>query len=131
MMSILATGTLAADPQRRQAANGNPFATALLRVPTDDDSVLVSVICFDVGACDRLLRLGKGDSVSITGRAKLTAWTGRDGETRHGLSVVAEQVMSVYQVGRKRRQENPGRRTDFGNLPGWAIPDEAGDLENL
>ena len=131
MIAILVTGTLAADPQRRQAANGNPFATALLRVPTGEESALVSVIVFDPQACEDLLRLKKGDSVSITGRAKLTAWTGRDGETRHGLSVVAEQVMSAYQVGRKRKQENPGRRTDFGKLPGWAIPDEAGDLENL
>lgn len=125
MMAILATGTLAADPQRRQAVNGNAYATALLRVPTDDDSVLVSVICFDAEACDRLLRLGKGDSVSVTGRAKLAAWTRKDGETRHGISVVAEQVMSAYRGRKRGQQQNPGRRTADGLRE---FPDEAGDL---
>jgi single-stranded DNA-binding protein len=99
---ILATGALIADPQRRTSQSGREFVTATLRTPTEEDAVLVSLIAFDAEACAGLLNLTKGDSRSITGRAKFTSWTGRDGEQRHGLSVVAERVMSGYEVNKRR-----------------------------
>jgi single-stranded DNA-binding protein len=94
---ILATGTLTADPRRRTSASAKEFAAA------EDDPVLVSLIAFDLDACASLLNLRKGDSCSITGRAKLTRWTTKDGEPRDGLIVVAERVMSAYD-GSKRRK---------------------------
>lgn len=115
MMALLATGTLVSDPQRRQASNGNAYATALLRVPTEEDSVLVSVIAFSQEACESLSKLRKGDALSVSGRAKLTAWTGRDGETRHGLSVVADKVLSAYEV-RKKRTPRRAREFPDGDL---------------
>jgi single-stranded DNA-binding protein len=99
---ILATGALIADPQRRTSQSGREFATAILRTPTEEEAVLLSVIGFDPDACGGLLNLSKGDSCSITGRAKLTTWTGKDGEQRHGLAVVAERVMSAYEVNKRR-----------------------------
>ena len=42
---MLATGSLTADPIRRTGAKGD-FATGTLRVATEDDAILVSVIAF-------------------------------------------------------------------------------------
>jgi single-stranded DNA-binding protein len=82
--------------------------TATLRTPTaaEEGAVLVSVIAFDHDAQAALGKLRKGDAASVTGRAALKSWTGRDGELRTGLSVVAERVMSAYQV-RKQRPAAP------------------------
>jgi single-stranded DNA-binding protein len=85
----LATGVLLGDPQRRDGTKG-PFATATLRLNGDEPEV-VSIIGFGA-ASERLLELAKGDALSISGRARLTSWTGRDGIERRGLSVIAEQV---------------------------------------
>ena len=104
MLSVLATGTLAADPVRRVSAKGSTFATGLLRIPCDGaDATLASLICFDSGAVQALLALHKGDAVSVAGRAALSSWTAKDGTERHGLSVTADRVLSAYQAGKQRK----------------------------
>jgi single-stranded DNA-binding protein len=110
-LHVLALGTLVADPQQRTSSGGKVYVTANLRTPTDEDAVLVSVVAFSDSAKAALLALGKGDSVSVTGRAKLTAWTGKEGEQRQGLSVVADAVLSAYAVGKKRDATAVARST--------------------
>jgi single-stranded DNA-binding protein len=100
-LSILAQGAMTSDPMERTSNAGKPFVTAQLRVATYDESMLVSVICFDTTACDKLARLKKGDAVAVTGRAKPTAWE-KNGEQRHGLSVVAGGVLTAYEAGKRR-----------------------------
>lgn len=92
-LHILASGTLIADPQQRQGAKG-PFTIASLRVATADTPTLVSLIAFGAEA-ERLLGHGKGDALAVSGRARLTSWTARDGVEKHGLSLIAEQIASA------------------------------------
>src|SRR4051794_23086831 len=90
----LVTGALIADPIRRSGANGKGFTTATLRVATDDDAILVSVIAFN-DAAETLLEHRHSSTLAVSGRAKLTSWTGRDGAEHHGLSLVIEQIASA------------------------------------
>lgn len=81
-LSILATGALIRQPERRTSAKGTDYCTALLRVPSADaEPMLVSVICFDAEAA--LLAHSKGDDVAVAGRAALKTWTGKDGTEQH------------------------------------------------
>lgn len=107
-LAILATGTLVRDPEPRQSRAGKPYATALLRVPTDgEEAVLVSLIAFTADAVDALLAHAKGDTVAVTGRGKLTTWE-KDGERRHGLSVTVEGLLSPYQRRSRARGDAGG-----------------------
>jgi single-stranded DNA-binding protein len=109
----LATGTLIADPVRRTGAKGD-FATATLRAATDDDAILVSVIAFG-DTTETLLEHRHGSTLAVSGRARLSSWTGRDGAECHGLSVVAEQITSAAAARRadaKRRQEKRTARNE-------------------
>jgi single-stranded DNA-binding protein len=122
------SGTLSADPAERRAANGNAYVTALLRVPVEgDDSILASVIAFDAEACAVLRTLRRGDAATVAGRAKLSAWTGRDGEQRRGLSVVAQRALGGKPEPRKR----PPRARRPASDDADAFPEEAGDLATL
>ena len=104
MLSVLANGILVNDPRERTAANGNKYATGALRVACEDaDPMLVSFIVFAAPSVSALLALRKGDACSIAGRASLRTWE-KDGETRTGLSVTADRVLSVYQAGKARKQ---------------------------
>ncbi len=47
--------------------------------------------------------LQRGDSCAIAGRAKLSEWTGQDGTTKRGLSVVADRVLTAYMAGKARK----------------------------
>jgi single-stranded DNA-binding protein len=97
----LATGALIANPQRREGQKG-PFATAIIRVAGNDgEATLISGVAFGDEAT-RLLELSKGDAISLAGRAKLSSWVGRDGEEKHGISIVIEQIAAA----------KPRRRTD-------------------
>jgi len=103
MLSVLCSGTLVSDPVSRTSAARKIYCTASLRTPVDgDEAMLASVIAFSDSAVAALLALSKGDSCSIAGRAKLSSWT-KDGEERHGLSVVADKVLTAYQAGRARK----------------------------
>ena len=103
MLTILASGTLVADPVERRSANDKPYVTCAVRVPAEDaDAMMISVIAFSESAVAALLALAKGDALAIAGRAKLSSWT-KDGEEKHGLSVVADRVLTVYAAGKMRK----------------------------
>lgn len=103
MLSVLVQGRLTADPRTREASNGNPYTTAQLACETDGGSVLVGVIAF-AAAGERLAALRKGESLAVSGTAKLTTWE-KSGEQHCGLSVTAAEVLTVY-VGRQRRSRS-------------------------
>jgi len=104
MLSVLASGTLAADPRERTSAAGKIFCTGLLRCPVEDgEPILASFIAFAESTVEALLALKKGDAISIAGRAKLSEWE-KDGETKHGISIVADRVLTAYAAGRARKQ---------------------------
>ena len=101
---VMAVGPLVADPQARQGTKG-PFATVAIRT-SGDDAIIVSAIAFNEYA-ERLLEFVKGDAIAISGRAKLSSWTGRDGTEKHGISVIVEQVASAKP---KPRAAKPRRK---------------------
>lgn len=101
---ILVTDTLVGDPARRSGAKGD-FATATIRVATDDGAILASAIAFGDGA-EQLLGHRQSDTVAAAGRGRLTEWTGRDGEQHHGLSLVVDQIASAASA----RRADAGRR---------------------
>ena len=103
MLNVLCSGTLVSDPRQRTSAAGKAYATAQMRVPAEDaDPMLVSAIAFNADAVAALLALQRGDSCAIAGRAKLSTWE-KDGEQKHGLSVTADRVLTVYQAGKARK----------------------------
>ena len=103
MLSVLASGTLVSDPRQRTSATGKAFATGQMRVPAEDADPMHRVIAFAADAVQALLALQRGDSCAIAGRAKLTSWE-KDGEQRHGLSVAADQVLTIYQIEKRRKR---------------------------
>jgi single-stranded DNA-binding protein len=103
MLSVLANGTLVNDPRERTASNGNRYATGALRVPCEEgEAMIVSMIAFAAPTVEALLALRKGDSCAVAGRASLRTWE-KEGETRTGLSVVADRVLSAYAAGKARK----------------------------
>jgi single-stranded DNA-binding protein len=104
VLTVLASGTLARDPKPRTSAAGKTFATALLRCPAEDaEPMLLSLIAFNEPAVRALLALQQGDALAVAGRAKPSTWE-KNGEQHHGLSVVAEHVLTAYHVDKRRRQ---------------------------
>lgn len=102
MFDVLISGRLVR-AQSRTASNGKPFALAQVSVPTEgDESLLASCIAFRPEAVAALLALDKGDAVALAGKAKLSSWTAGDGTLKHGLNVTADQVLTVYNIRRKR-----------------------------
>jgi single-stranded DNA-binding protein len=90
-------------PAQKIAKTGKPFMVAKVRAHAGDADVFVNVIAFGQAACDALLALGDGDAVALAGSLTPKAWTNREGMARPALDLVASQVLSAYQVTRKRR----------------------------
>ena len=103
MIDALIAGKVHGTPTQRTGKSGKPFALAKVRTPTTEgESVFVSVIAFDDAPVAALLALKEGDSVAVTGPLKVGTWQDKEGNHRPALDVVAQQVLSVYQVRHKR-----------------------------
>lgn len=98
-LQVMITGALNAEPKQKISSNGNGYTTTLVSVPTESNYRSCSVIAFG-NAGKVLATLNKGDQVAISGMASPSEWE-YEGQTRHGLYVVATQVMTLYQKRRK------------------------------
>ena len=109
MLSALASGTLARDPKSGTSANGTRWANTTIRCSTGNDregnalTSFVTILAFN-DVADRLAKLAKGDAVSVQGSMKQTEYV-KDGETRHGLEIMVNGILSVHDV-RKRRPDS-------------------------
>ncbi|HEX7687710.1 MAG TPA: single-stranded DNA-binding protein [Burkholderiaceae bacterium] len=112
-MSVIAlvTGKLLKAPTTRSGRSGDPFTLATMKAATDDGDLLVNLIGFGL-AGEILAKLGVGDALSVTGRAKLNHWTANDGQERHGLNVVVDGVLTPYQVNVRKRRVQGGKEEE-------------------
>jgi single-stranded DNA-binding protein len=102
-IDVLLSGRMAKPAEQRTARTGSTYALAQVIVPTEgEESVLCSCIAFSRSAVEALLALDRGEAVSLAGKAKMNVWE-RDGETKVGLNITVDAVLTPYHVQRKRR----------------------------
>jgi single-strand DNA-binding protein len=91
--SVALIGRLTADPQSH-AGDKHESATFRLAVPKagTDGADFIDVVCFDKLASTCAAWLTKGREVAVVGKLRLSEWTGRDGERRSKIQVVADAV---------------------------------------
>lgn len=100
-VTALVTGTLIADPERRVGAGNRPFTLARLAPSTGSAGEQFLVLAYGhLG--EQLATLCEGDSVTVTGPARVRTWQARVGASHSGLSVTAAQVLTIFHLRRKR-----------------------------
>jgi hypothetical protein len=103
MIDALVSGHLHGAPRSRTTANGNAFATAVVRASTRDGStVFCNVIAFAPEAITALLVLGAGDGAAFAGELTPKVYTPQNGEPRPSLDLLAHAVLTEYHVNRRR-----------------------------
>jgi single-stranded DNA-binding protein len=103
MMGALLTGELSTEPVERTAANGKPYWTATVRVPTGTDALFVGVSTFNATAGERMMKLHKGSALAAVGTMEPTEWARKDGEPRKGWRLTASEVLTVYEATKRRK----------------------------
>lgn len=95
MIRALVTGSLYGDPQTRTSQAGKSYVTAKVRADgKDGSSVWCSIIAFGELA-DRLMTLGNGAALAVSGKAEVSGWLDKSGEPRAGLSLVADEIATL------------------------------------
>ena len=95
MIRALITGSLYGNPQTRTSQAGKQFVTAKVRADgKNGESVWCSIIAFGEQA-DRLMTLGDGAALAVSGKAEVNAWLDKQGEPKAGLSLVADEVATL------------------------------------
>lgn len=111
MIDALVAGKLYKRANERESKAGKPFVVAKLRVAVGNgESLFVSVIAFEPGACAALLALEDGDAVALAGALTPGVWTDSAGAVRVAVSLVAHGVLTPYHVTRRRRAMETVRR---------------------
>ncbi|MBN9425297.1 MAG: single-stranded DNA-binding protein [Burkholderiales bacterium] len=103
MISALVTGDLVSDPVQRTTQAGVPFVTANLRVAAGEQAVFVGLSTFSQTAIDRLADLKQGATIAAVGVLEQRVWTDREGNERTGWRLTANEIMTPYMAGKRRR----------------------------
>ena len=120
MLNTLASGTLARAPKAGTSASGTRWANAVMRCSTGTDregaglTAFITIAAFGENA-DQLAKLGQGDAISVSGPLKQTEYV-KDGQTRHGLEIIANGILTTYQVRQRRGDENASGKGKRANL---------------
>jgi single-strand DNA-binding protein len=93
MNNVALIGRLTADPTSH-AGEQHESATFRLAVPRpgSDGAEFIDIVTFDKLAATCGEWLTKGREVAVVGKLRLSEWTGRDGERRSKVQVVADAV---------------------------------------
>ena len=116
MIDALLSGKLIRDPQIKTSSNGNQYVQFLMSVSNhcEADTQVISGIGFDESVVNKINLLKKGDSLAVVGSLKQTEWQDKaTNETKHGLSITANQSLSVYDI--KKRKPKPAADSPAGN----------------
>ena len=104
MIDALVGGKLFKAAEERRSQAGKTFVTANIRAADGEgEGLFISVVAFNDSAKAALLAMEEGDSVSLAGTLKIGTYEARDGSVKASVSMVAQNVMSAYQVSRKRK----------------------------
>ena len=104
MIEALVSGKMLA-PATQKAGKNKPFVLARLAANSHaEEYVTVSVIAFEEEA--QLLKLNKGDQVTVTGKASPKLWEDLKGEKHSSLDLVANNVLTVYQASEPKKSKN-------------------------
>lgn len=101
MIEALISGKLFKKPVQRNGASGKTFTTAMVKVPSGDESVFASVIAFDESVQKALMALDAGDGVALSGSLKPKLYEGKDGVSA-SIDMVASGVLTAYSIKKKR-----------------------------
>ena len=108
MIDGLIAGRLMGDVSRRTDKTGGSFTVArVLARNKADEEFIVNVIAFDAVASALLLALADGDALSLSGSLTPKVWVDKQGNHRPSLDMIATQVMTAYDVGRKQAAVSP------------------------
>jgi hypothetical protein len=104
MLSILATGRLAANPEVRTGPSGRPYTRARLFCPSEGGDVPLSMIAFGAVG-EELATVPAGVAISVSGRFKLARWTAKDGTSGPGYRSPSTRscTQGRHAAGRDRR----------------------------
>ncbi|HAF1609402.1 TPA: single-stranded DNA-binding protein [Salmonella enterica] len=129
---IAAYGRLVADPQTKTTSKGTNMAMARMAVSLpcsaaqDGQATLwLGVLAFGKQA-DALAKHTKGDVVSIGGTMQVNQWTGQDGSTQSGYTVIADSMISARtsRPGGGRTKQQAGKAPPQTGAPQAATPQE-------
>ncbi|EAT4590601.1 single-stranded DNA-binding protein [Salmonella enterica] len=114
---IAAYGRLVADPQTKTTSKGANMTMTRMAVSLpcsaaqDGQATLwLGVLAFGKQA-DALAKHTKGDLVSVSGTMQINQWTGQDGGTQSGYTVIADSVISARTARPGGRRGQQGQAT--------------------
>jgi len=132
MISMMTAGHAVKDPVTRQTKTGSDYVTLLIATPCGEGQQLVNVTAFDTDLCRVLAGVRKGEDLTVSGRAVLGLYDGKDGP-QVSVQLTATRVMAMGEATAKPRPRQPrqartdGRQFDARQAYGRAAPAHQAD----
>lgn len=111
--SVLIAGRLWKAPEQKTAKPGAPFIAAPLREGSGENVTWWRILCFAEGAMAGLVRLRERVALAASGAFKAETYE-RRGETRVGLTVIADRAISARPIPKTDGAGSPGAFASSG-----------------
>lgn len=98
MIEALVSGKLLAKPTQKDGKNKTFVLARITASSHTEDNITVSVIAFEAEAQAKLLKLDKGELVSLVGKASPKLWEDQKGTKHTSLDMVANKVLTIYEA---------------------------------
>jgi single-stranded DNA-binding protein len=93
--SVLISGKLFRDPERKMSRAMKPYVAATLRDGEGDAAQWWKLIVFSETACEDLLALSDGDAIAVSGAFKAEVYE-QSGTTRLSLTCFVDRIISAH-----------------------------------
>ena len=102
--TVLISGKIQRDPERKVSKGGKPFVTATLREGDGEAVSWWNVLAFADNAIEELSRLKAGDALAASGSFKAELYE-KNGAQRISYTVFADRIISA-----RRQKREPSRQ---------------------
>lgn len=117
MIDALISGKLIRDPQLKTGPSGKNYCQFLIVSTESDVQTIIGGIAF-VDIAERIAKLKKGDALSVTGSLNTSEWIDKTtGETKHGLNIVVNNALSIYDIKKRRPTQDAAPKADNAARP--------------
>ena len=107
-------GKVGTDPECRTTASGKQLARCRLAVSTGKEETSWFTVVGWEAMAEHLMRVAKGERVTVQGRLRIRPWTGRDGQQRLDVELSADAIESLDSA---TRQAQASFAEEFDDVP--------------
>ncbi len=116
MITMLISGKLFKKPEELTSTKSNKtYVKCQIIEGQGDESTFCNIVAFSDHVKTALLALSAGETISVSGEAKVEAYTDKHSKPKASISLTAQEILTVHHAKKKRDAMSRGGSSEADN----------------